>query len=253
MDLSEVEQRLFLSGDDFRAKVRAQGRARCHWAEELRHDDAEYKRLLLELKERRMIYFSFACKESVGLFTVEMKEGKLRLIIDCRRLNQRMKTPPRTPLASSCAFGELASSSEGLWYAGHDVANCFYNFRIPDALSLYLGMRPVRAGDVKVKMVDGVPVSPSALICPRLTVLPMGFSFALHWAQQARLNILFRAKVVDPNELIVDFRPPPPMEKGKPATIVYVDNAIFIGGDLAELGKTGCVSARFGKCRFART
>ena len=84
-----------------------------------------------------------------------------------------MRAPPRTPLASSCAFGELSSAESGLYFCSHDVADCFYNFRIPTGLSQYLGLRPLRAGDVGVTHIRGIPVGPAAIITPRITVLPM--------------------------------------------------------------------------------
>ena len=133
LGLSKVEEQLFLTEDELGCRVREQGRARCHWADPLRGDGEEYAKLIRDLAARSMLEYDFSCKESVGLFTVSKKSGKQRLIIDCRRLNQRMRVPPRTPLASSCAFGELSSAESGLYFASHDVADCFYNFRIPRA------------------------------------------------------------------------------------------------------------------------
>ena len=105
------------------------------------------------------------------------------------------------------------------------------NFSIPTHLSQYLGLLPVYAGKVGVTHLHGVPVSPSCLITPRLRVLPMGFSFALHWAQQAHLTILKRAGVVSPERVVVDFRPPPEVGPDSVSTVIYVDNGVFMGKD----------------------
>ncbi len=75
------------------------------------------------------------------------------------------------------------------------MADCFYQLRVP-WFSRYFGMRPVRAGEVGVTTtttLEGVPNSPDMEITPRLYVLPMGFAFALHWAQRAHENILQKA------------------------------------------------------------
>ena len=60
------------------------------------------------------------------LFVQKKQKGTLRLIIDCRKLDQRMRHPPRKALASSAALSEVQiPSGSGLAYASHDVADCF--------------------------------------------------------------------------------------------------------------------------------
>jgi hypothetical protein len=123
------------------------------------------------------------------MFFVSKKNGKLRLIIDCRRVNQLLRLPPRTPLASSAAFAEVqAPEGSGLYYTTHDVADCFYQFRTPRRLA-------VVARDVGVTSIDGTTIEPDRMIVPLIDVLPMRFSFALHWAQKAHECALRRANV----------------------------------------------------------
>ena len=59
-----------------------------------------------------------------------------------------------------------------------------------------------------------------------MTVLPMGFSFALHWAQQAHLSILRRAGVIRGPAVLFDFHPVSSCD-AESGQIVYVDNGIF--------------------------
>ena len=140
-----------------------------------------------------MVTFSHEVDGSVGIFFVQKKEDQLRLIVDCRPLNQRLRRPPRTHLASTAAFCEVyVPDGKGLFYSSHDVSDCFYQFRIPRALARFFGLLPVAASKIGVTRIDGLPVSPEELVYPLLTVLPMGFSFALHWAQQAHEVILRR-------------------------------------------------------------
>ena len=83
------------------------------------------------------------------------------------------------------------------------------------------------AGKVGVSRIDGVPVRPEEIVYPLLIVLPMGFSFALHWTQQAHDVILRRGErlLPDRSDLLVDFCPPNLDEQvGK---VVYLDDGVF--------------------------
>jgi hypothetical protein len=98
------------------------------------------------------------------------------MIVECRRVNQMLSRPPKTLLPSSASFAEIQipEGASGLYYASHDVADCFYQFRIPKEFSRMLGLRPIRARDVNVERIDGLPVEPDRLITPITDVLPMG-------------------------------------------------------------------------------
>ena len=110
------------------------------------------------------------------MFFVAKKSGQLRLIIDCRTLNQRLRKPPKTALATSAAFCELfIPAEESLRFSSHDVSDCFYQFAVPPWLRKILGLRAVRAGDVGVYELNGVRLCPDDMIIPVLNVLPMGF------------------------------------------------------------------------------
>lgn len=160
-------------------------------------------------------------------FFLAKNSGELRLIVDCGQLNQMIRCPPKTHLATSAAFcGVAIPDGQGLLYASHDVDDCFYQVCIPAHLSKYLGLRPVRAVDVGVTDVDGMYFSPHTMIVPMLSVLPMGFSFALHWAQMAHENILVRSGAFGREQFLVDFKPPPDLSN-QVGGLVYVDNGVF--------------------------
>ena len=65
------------------------------WDPVLEEDPVAYLSLVLSLHERSMLRYSKCCKASVGLFCVAKKSGQLRLIVDCRPLNQLLKSPPK--------------------------------------------------------------------------------------------------------------------------------------------------------------
>ena len=51
--------------------------------------------LALSLHQRGLLVFRLRRAGQVGVFTVEKKEGKLRLIFDCRLLNELCQDPPK--------------------------------------------------------------------------------------------------------------------------------------------------------------
>ena len=86
-DLERFEKRLLSSTVDLETRLTQEGKARTYWAPELESNDVLYVEFLKQLYQRDMISFSFSSKCSVGIFAVEKKSGRLRLIIDCRKLN----------------------------------------------------------------------------------------------------------------------------------------------------------------------
>ena len=109
VDLLEFESRLLLSTEELERRRVVEGRARAYWDSTLEDDPVTYRSFIRSLNERNMLRFEFASQEEVGIFCVEKKNGKLRLIVDCRRLNQRMRCPPRARLASTGAMAEFQS------------------------------------------------------------------------------------------------------------------------------------------------
>lgn len=132
-DLGSFSERLLLTEGDVSRRQAMEGKARAYWSPELSGNYDNYVQLVRELHSRSMVTFDFSADCFVGIFVVKKKNGKLRLIIDCRRLNQLLKKPPRTRLASSAVFGDvdLGDFAGDVTYASHDVVDCFYQFRIP--------------------------------------------------------------------------------------------------------------------------
>ena len=105
-------------------------------------------------------------------------------------------------------MAEFQSDFKDMFYSAHDISDCFYQFEIPPALSTFLGLKRVRAGDVGISAVHNVEVGPMAWVVPCLKVLPMGFSFAVHWAQNSHRELLRRGKVPGWDRVMVDFHRP---------------------------------------------
>eukprot|EP00973_Karenia_brevis_P070802 9841583-Karenia_brevis.AAC.1 len=106
-DLRKFEERLLLSSEELSERIIDEGPAKACWDPVLKYDMSSYVEFVTTLHERGMIRYSLQSKEKVGVFCVAKKNGKLRLIVDCRCVNQRLRLPPKTRLASCAAFCEV--------------------------------------------------------------------------------------------------------------------------------------------------
>lgn len=227
LDLEHFKDRLFLNKEELedarKGEVGDVDNVKVFWAHELLNNRQKYLELVKEMYARGMIKFSRSCRTRVRVFSVNKKLGKQRLIIDCRRLNAKLRRPPKTSLASTATVSEIQVDSDAcIEYSAHDVCDCFYQFKVPEELSEHLGLRDVYAYEVGISVLDGVPVTPKTKLNPLLVVLPMGFSYALHWAQAAHTEILVRSGVVDQGSMCFDFAPPPSLVGGAPLLFMLI-------------------------------
>ena len=162
---------------------------------ELRHP-ATYGKFIAELRERGMLRLSPAegRRGLLGVFVVAKKSGQQRLVFDTRVSNTRFKPPPRTELPSGGAFARMETQGSGdTWFSSGDLSNAFYAMQVPEGLCEYFSLLPARAGLAGVAHLDGVPVHESDWLLPELTILPMGWSWALHLCQCVSEAALARA------------------------------------------------------------
>ena len=107
----------------------------------------------------------------------------------------------------------------------------------PKAFGELFGFKRIQAHKLGVQEVDGRAVAP-------LAVLPMGCSWALHFCQQAHVNIALRTGL-GRHRLLSDRTPVPLLSDSEPVVSVYVDN----GGILSTqrgIGRGGAADARGG-------
>lgn len=131
------------------------------------------------------------------LFTVLKKNGNLRLIQDCRPLNELCHKPPRMPLDSIHTFIRRILAAE---YVGtSDGKSFFYQFSLGDDIRKFFGCK-VRKGRGHHTTVA-------------MTSLPMGFSWAPFFAQSFA------------NSLIKDLG------------MAWVDNFIIMGNSIEEYNR----------------
>ena len=169
----------------------------------------------------------------------------MRLITDARPANSCFQQPPGVPLCSAETLGlfeieagfgltpaELAATAPfpGLFLGSADVENCFHRFLIPPWLSRFflvdesfsvdeLGLVGTSSGGRLLARRDEVMVG--------CATLPMGFSWALYFAQRADFCLLERALSTTDTVAFDDRRGPPrmaPSNKERLYYYVYVDN-----------------------------
>ncbi|CAK0855216.1 unnamed protein product, partial [Prorocentrum cordatum] len=191
-----------------------------YWDKTLKADRGEYVRFVQDLLNRGMVELRTRRDFEVGIFFARKKSGKLRLIVDARSVNQNLRRPTSIQLASTAAMvGLEAEPGDMLEFSIQDIADCFYQFKVPDYMAQWFGMKPVRAGEVGAKTVQGEPVLAGARVYPCLRVLPMGFSWAMRWTQQAHRELLRRAGLGGIESELVDRQVPPRLAAKKMSNI----------------------------------
>ncbi|CAK0801682.1 unnamed protein product [Prorocentrum cordatum] len=191
--------------------------------------DDEYQRFVQDLLARDMVELRTRRDFEVGVFFVKKKSGRLRLIVDARAVNQALKRPPTIHMASTAALVNMeVEDGAQLEFSIQDIADCFYQFRVPDYMVPWFGMRPLRARQLGVKVVDGLAVSEGSWVYPCLRVLPMGFAWAMRWTKQAHRELLRRGGLGGIENELVDRQIAPSVDSPQVPRVVYVDNEIFV-------------------------
>jgi hypothetical protein len=197
-----------------------------------KHNPKQYLGFLKELKNRNMLRFKQhdGSPADLGVFFVRKKNNKQRLIFDTRILNEKFIDPPKTDLPSADAFTRMDIDGIAPFFIGSgDLANAFYTLAVPDSLARMFTLPGIKAENLGIYEVDGNAVRRDEFITPYLTVLPMGWSWALHLCQQV-MNHAIITSGIDHLQIISD--------KGKPVHLAhgcdvgcagYVDNFAVIG------------------------
>ena len=101
-----------------------------------KNDRKHYVSFINEGARRGLFSFTKDKMESVAPFFVVKKDGRLRIIFDCRRSNRWFIRAPHVPLFSGAGFATVEVDDEQV-YAGGDVKAAFYCHEIPEWLRLF--------------------------------------------------------------------------------------------------------------------
>eukprot|EP00971_Amphidinium_carterae_P349654 6491135-Amphidinium_carterae.1 len=219
-----------------RHAIRGRRVPKSHWDPRLR-DPGEYGRLVGEMRERGLVAFKRTedITEELGIFVVPKKSGQLRLIADCRRSNEHFDAAEHVWLASGETLSSVELDEEELLHiAQGDLKNAFFQIALPPELQHLFGLRRLRASEAGVThLTDGTKVSPDSLVSPVLSVVPMGWKWALYWCQrmhEVQLSLSgcgLSARLYD--------RSGRGVMDDEPAHLVYVDNYAVMGTDLEKV------------------
>ena len=156
----------------------------------------EWARFLAALEAAGVVEYAAPTPhdEVVGIFFVKKKDGRLRMVLDCRRSNACFLPSDAVELATGASFAQMELGEGEILYTGTaDIKDAFYHLELPASLRPFFALKSVLVGDVGVSEIGGQPVPPSTRLSPRLKVVPMGWSWALWWCQSVHMKIAHRA------------------------------------------------------------
>ncbi|CAE8612690.1 unnamed protein product, partial [Polarella glacialis] len=221
-----------------------------YWDPKLKRSRGARIGLYQALHRVGLLTFRRRAKAKVGFFVVAKKDGMQRLIVDARVPNMCHRRPPPTRLGTSGAYldldlGDHAASGFGPVYepSGNegDVGDCFYNFLQEDLaswfcaddwmtseewMSLGIDVGEVFDDELRCKLYP----SREERLCPAFLGVCMGWSWALHMAQEIVSHQVSQTENFDKSDQIRDKQVAPLLQPGRPVLGIYVDNVAIIGG-----------------------
>jgi len=218
-----------------RARLQASGVVSPYSDPKLRHPRA-FEVFMAALAARGMLDFAREDGERVEPFFVSKKNGKLRLVVDCRRSNCHFTEAGGVSLCTGEGLAAIElGADEEIFVGGADLSDAFYHMGLPEPLRKYFTFRPVRAGAVGCTKIGGRAVAVHEKVYPRLAVIPMGWSWALWLCQKIHERIVEEAGS-DPKYRITDKTCTPDLSR--PCHTQYVDNFIAISSDADHVKKS---------------
>ena len=198
--------------------------------EVLRSSPQVYSDFIKDLFDRGMLEFRRSATSIITPFFVAKKNGKIRLVLDCRATNQLFEPPPDIALAAGYSFGRLEiGEGQTLYTAQSDVKDYFYSIGLPEGLRGYFCLPSVSASQLGFD-IEGFSIDDEH-IYPALKVVPMGWSWAMWIAQRIHQYQATVALNVPVDQVLADGRPAPSLVEGKPVLIPYADNLNVCGTD----------------------
>ncbi|CAE7480442.1 ANK1 [Symbiodinium natans] len=232
---------MLLSPDEWGHKIEIGDTIRPYMDPVLKTDGAAYVQFVQRLFEGGMVSFTEKPRDLITPFFVTKKSGKLRLVLDCRGVNQRFREPPSIALAAGSSWSQLEIPlGEDLFIAQSDIKDYFYSLRLPHELQPFfclpaIPVQAIHAWGVANK--DWTGASVEGLVFPAFRVVPMGWSWAMWWAQRVhQVQALIGAGLSDARLVRAD-RPAPDLSGGEPAVIAYADNLNVTGTDEERVQK----------------
>lgn len=215
----------------------------------LKNNPQEYMAFVHRLFEGGMVNFTANPQDLVCPFFVVKKNQRLRLVLDCRSVNQRFADPPSLLMAAGATWAnvELDGASQPMFVAQSDIKDYFYSLGLPEELQGYFSLPAIPVEAMRhwgVSSSHWNGLDREGLVAPCFRVVPMGWSWAMYWAQRVHQFQALQGSGLTKDRLLVADRPPPSLSGGEPFMIAYADN-LNIGGldqERVQAAKEGAVS-----------
>ncbi|CAK0817312.1 unnamed protein product, partial [Prorocentrum cordatum] len=212
----------------------------------LRFRPREYADFLLRLDQAGMLEWEVAERQaaySTGFFFVEKSNGvNLRLVFDTRVANMSFSAPPSTRLPTPSAWSALEASND-FYVAQGDIQCAFYHMKLPPQLHRYFPLPVAPNRHVGLKVINGVKIPTKAFLQPLVSVMPMGWSWALHFCQSA-LTAAIRDAGIDDDAMLVGGAAPRPLRNDTDVIAAgYVGNFATVSLD-PEVAAASCQAIR---------
>ena len=199
----------------------------------------KYQSFVKDMYEAGMLGFTSSPQGLVTPFFVAKKDGRQRLILDCRGVNRRFQEPPAMSMAAGASWGQLHLPKQStLFVAQSDIKDYFYSLAMPSGLQRLFAMPGIPAELLRLWKVPehlgGNAVS-GGEVYPCLRVVPMGWSWAMWIAQRVHTEQCLIGSGLSPDRLIHDKSPAPSLDDGQPVLIPYADNLNVAGTCSAQV------------------
>ena len=231
--IEDASNRMLVTEDEWGQIIEQNQTFPPYMDETLRASPQEYVDFIKDMYDAGMLGFTSKPQGLVTPFFVAKKDGRQRLILDCRGVNRRFRPPPAMSLAAGYSWGQLRLPSKSkLFVAQSDIKDYFYSLAMPKELQTLFSLPGIPAELLRSWNVPdhlGGDASSGGETYPCLRVVPMGWSWAMWIAQRVHTQQCLVASGLGPDRLIHDKSPAPDLDDGQPVLIPYADNLNVAG------------------------
>ena len=223
-----------------------------YWDPKLRNDAEARTDFFVRLCKVGVLSFRTRIRSKVAIFFVKKKSpDAIRMIIDARITNVHHRTPTVTRLGSAVNYSDLDLSDESLaenfgkenseigWGSEMDVSDCFYQFQIKEMASWFGIDYPKTAAFWRGRGVSldrifdeeagrYVSVKDGTVLFPVVNVMPMGWTWALFFANETVAHLVAKSDVKSSGALR-ERLPTPQLWDSRTISSTYMDNVAVIG------------------------
>lgn len=239
--IGDPQRCMLLSEDEWGMEIEKNDPITTYMDPALRDDLALYCSFIQDLHSCGMLEFTNQPQGLVTPFCVAKKNGRLRLILDCRDTNRRFKTPPPLALGTGSSWARVnIPQGEDLYIAQSDIKDYFYSLQLPASLRPLFSM-PAVPNYFARQLIGGAEhgglVSDEGWIYPMLRVVPMGWSWAMWLSQRVHQYQSQLGAGVSEDRVLVDGKPCPDLSSGEVLLLPYADNLNVAGIDAEKVQK----------------